>query len=293
MITTDTLRRIMPRLSPERCAQCLPHLERAMEEFLINTPLREAAFLAQIAHESGQFRFMEEIWGPTEAQRRYEPQSELAQRLGNTGVGDGKRFKGRGPIQITGRANYQRYGELLGLDIVSDPPKAASPEVGFRIAGLYWQKNGLNELADQEMFKTITKRINGGFNGLEDRRQFYDVAKGVLGISATRGIDVEDTGDDSAIPRFSRGLDFAGEAPTPAVEKPAAKSRKTGIDKSSEARKSSRVKKVVRANKKKAVAVAAHHSGKSGAAKRVEGDANKVRRSNKARSGMKTRKANA
>src|SRR4030095_4349985 len=124
------------------------------EEFGINTPLREAAFLAQIAHESGQLRFMEEIWGPTEAQRSYEPQSDLARRLGNTEVGDGKRFKGRGPIQITGRANYATFGDLLGLDIINDPVMAAALEVGFRIAGLYWQKNGLNELADQEMFKT-------------------------------------------------------------------------------------------------------------------------------------------
>src|SRR5262245_59785689 len=128
MITSDVLRRIMPRLTEEKSTQYLPHLQQAMEEFGITEPLREAACLAQIAHESGEFRFVEEIWGPTDAQRRYEPQSELAQRLGNTEVGDGKRFKGRGPIQVTGRANYQRYGQLLGIDLVNNPVLAASPE---------------------------------------------------------------------------------------------------------------------------------------------------------------------
>jgi predicted chitinase len=90
-----------------------------MTEFAIDAPPRAAAFLAQLAHESGQLRFMEEIWGPTGQQLRYEPASSLATSLGNTQAGDGKRFKGRGPIQITGRANYQRFGTLLGADLVT------------------------------------------------------------------------------------------------------------------------------------------------------------------------------
>src|SRR3954465_5080236 len=102
----------MPRLSPARGTQLFPPLAAAMTEFAIGTPARAAAFLAQIAHESGQLRFMEEIWGPTPAQGRYEPLSPLATGLGNTTLGDGKRFKGRGPIQLTGRANYQRFGDL-------------------------------------------------------------------------------------------------------------------------------------------------------------------------------------
>jgi putative chitinase len=100
--------------------------------------------------------------------------------LGNTQPGDGKRFKGRGPIQLTGRANYQKYGQLLGLDLVNDPTIAATKEVGFRIAGQYWKLNGLNELADQQQFKAITKRINGGYNGLDDRIKYYDRAKKVM-----------------------------------------------------------------------------------------------------------------
>ncbi len=148
MLTDEQLREIMPQLSVTRRGELLPFLQTAMAEFAIGTAARMAAFLAQLAHESGQLRFMEEIWGPTAAQKRYEPPSSLATRLGNTEPGDGKRFKGRGPIQITGRANYRRFGGLLGIDLVSDPARAAVRDLAFRIAGLFWAKNGLNELAD-------------------------------------------------------------------------------------------------------------------------------------------------
>src|SRR3954465_15212649 len=150
----------MPRLSPARGTQLFPPLQAAMTEFAIETPARAAAFLAQLAHESGQFRFMEEIWGPTPAQLRYGPESSLATTLGNTEAGDGKRFKGRGPIQITGRANYRRFGDLLGIDLVADPARAAQPDTAFRVSALFWAKNGLNELADQataEAFRLITR----------------------------------------------------------------------------------------------------------------------------------------
>ncbi len=181
MLLTDAqLQQIMPNLAAAKRALLLPHLNRAMQRFGIDTTLRTAAFVAQLAHESGEFRWMEEIWGPTAAQLRYEPPSELAQRLGNTQPGDGKRFKGRGPIQITGRFNYAKYGELLGIDLVADPARAAAPELAFATAGLYWQSNGLNELADQRQFVTITRRINGGTNGLADRQMYYERAQAVL-----------------------------------------------------------------------------------------------------------------
>ena len=128
MLTAEQLKSIMPRLSDKRNGELLPFLTAAMTEFAIDTPARAAAFLAQLAHESGQFRFMEEIWGPTDAQRRYEPVTKLSAALGNTDAGDGKRFKGRGPIQLTGRANYQRFGDLLSVDLLADPPRAANPE---------------------------------------------------------------------------------------------------------------------------------------------------------------------
>lgn len=210
MLTAAQLQSIMPRIPPARREAFLPFLQAAMSEFAINAPARAAAFLAQLAHESGQFRFMEEIWGPTPAQRRYEPVSTLAANLGNSEPGDGRRFKGRGPIQITGRANYRRFGDLLGADLVSEPAKAALPELAFRIAGLFWSKKGLNELADRatpEAFREITRRINGGFNGLEDRKNFYAAACAVLGVveaPVSRGAapDVPGEADE---PVFERG----------------------------------------------------------------------------------------
>ncbi|MEQ1624980.1 MAG: glycoside hydrolase family 19 protein, partial [Sediminibacterium sp.] len=96
--------------------------------------------------------------------------------LGNTESGDGKRFKGRGAIQLTGRANYKKYGQLLGLDLENNPKLAESAEHGFRIAAAFWKTHGLNELADSGLFKSITKRINGGTNGLAERTEFYERA---------------------------------------------------------------------------------------------------------------------
>jgi predicted chitinase len=239
MLSAEQLHAIMPALKPEKAATLLPFVQAALTEFGIDAPARSAAFLAQLAHESGQFRFMEELWGPTAQQLRYEPVTTLSAKLGNTEVGDGKRFKGRGPIQITGRANYGTYGGLLGLDLVADPPKAAAPEVGFRTAGLFWKKNGLNELADRvtdAAFETITRRINGGINGLAERQAFYAVAKSVLGVSASSapsGVSrgrgpVARPGDEP----FSRGAEAIRqwteeeEPKRPAAKKPARKRAK-------------------------------------------------------------------
>ncbi|HWI10051.1 MAG TPA: glycoside hydrolase family 19 protein [Burkholderiaceae bacterium] len=185
MLLTDIqLQQIMPKLAAAKRALYLPHLNDAMQARAIDTALRCAAFVAQLAHESGEFRWMEEIWGPTTAQLRYEPPGDLAQRLGNTAPGDGRRFKGRGPIQITGRFNYGKYGELLGIDLLTDPTRAAAPEIAFATAALYWQSNGLNELADQRQFVMITRRINGGTNGLADRQMYYARVQAVLGAGA-------------------------------------------------------------------------------------------------------------
>lgn len=186
MLTDIQLRQIMPNLASAKLPLYLPALNQAMQSYGVNTMLRTAAFIAQLAHESGEFRWMEELWGPTDAQRRYEPPNALAAKLGNTEAGDGKRFKGRGPIQITGRFNYAKYGSLLGLDLVANPALAVTPDVAFATAGLYWNSNGLNELADTEQFTAITRRINGGTNGLPDRQKYYQAAKAVLaqGFSA-------------------------------------------------------------------------------------------------------------
>lgn len=219
MLTAAQLSAIMPALPSARRDTFLPFLIQALEEFAIDSAPRTAAFLAQLAHESGQLRFMEEIWGPTPAQQRYEPVTTLATTLGNTEIGDGKRFKGRGPIQITGRANYRRYGALLHVDLETDPPLAARPALAFRIAGLFWNRNGLNGLADEvsaEAFKTITKRINGGLNGLADRERFYAMACLTLNVSPgalprSRGR----TGSrrrTTASPAFERGAEAIARA---------------------------------------------------------------------------------
>lgn len=132
---------------------------------IMDSALRLAHFLAQVTHESGGFRYMEEIWGPTDAQRRYEGRADL----GNTQANDGFRYKGRGPLQLTGRANYRDYGARLGLDLEGNPALAATPEVGLRIALEFWKVKGLNALADKDDIVAITRRVNGGSNGLADR----------------------------------------------------------------------------------------------------------------------------
>jgi predicted chitinase len=193
-----------------------------MEIYEIDTPLRASAFLAQIAHESAELRFMEELWGPTAQQKKYEPPSDLAKSLGNTQPGDGFRYRGRGPIQITGRANYEKYGDLLGVDLVGNPDLAATPQIAFSTAGLFWKLNRLNELADVQDFTTITKRINGGLNGLQERQKYYEVAKDVLSAEAADDFAFSapfapagEIEPDDVPPVLPRGQEFIEPSPTP------------------------------------------------------------------------------
>lgn len=164
-VTPDQLQKIVPGLTAQRAAEVAPHLNRAMAEAGIDTPQRKAAFIAQLAHESGGFKHMEEI----ASGRQYEGRRDL----GNTQPGDGERFKGRGFIQVTGRANYTAASKALGEDFVNHPERAATPENAARIAAWYWNSRGLNELADKGNFDGITKRINGGFNGKADRDRYH------------------------------------------------------------------------------------------------------------------------
>lgn len=143
---------------------------------ILANPLRLAHFMAQAAHESGGFRAMTEIWGPTPAQRGYEGRSDL----GNTQPGDGFRYRGRGLFQITGRANYAAAGKDLGLPLVDQPETAAHPNIAVRTAVWYWSNRNLNTRADNDDVIGITRRINGGLNGLDDRRARLSVAKGLI-----------------------------------------------------------------------------------------------------------------
>lgn len=128
---------------------------------ILASGLRLSHFLAQLAHESGDFRYMEEIASGA----AYEGRKDL----GNVRPGDGKRYKGRGPIQLTGRANYAAFGEALGLDLINHPEMAAQPEIGILIACHYWHTRKLNVPADADDVKTITRKINGGLTNIEDR----------------------------------------------------------------------------------------------------------------------------
>ena len=173
-LTTAQLRAIMPRLTNPRARQFIGPLNDAMREFAINTPRRRAAFLAQLAHESGELRYMEEI----ASGEAYEGRKDL----GNTETGDGVRFKGRGPIQLTGRANYRKAGRDLGLNLEGHPTLVANPCIGCRVAGWFWQQHQLNELADQGDFVAITRIINGGLRGQTQREAYYQRARQVLHI---------------------------------------------------------------------------------------------------------------
>lgn len=172
-MTEAQLTLIMPRcpgLHVENYAACM---SSAMIEASIVTLTRAAAFLGQIAHESGELRYMEEIGDGL----RYEGRADL----GNTQPGDGPRFKGRGPIQLTGRANYERYGKVLGVDLVAEPERASHADVGFRVAALYWTDHHCNALADSFQFEEITRQINGGLSHYPQRLEYYHRALEVLG----------------------------------------------------------------------------------------------------------------
>lgn len=183
ILSVAQFREIAPGLSAARARLYLGYLMAAAAEFGIDTPVRLAAFIGQIAHESGEFKYFQEIWGPTDDQRRYEPPGKKAKELGNTQRDDGERYKGRGVIQLTGRGNYRKFGAILQLDLEGNPEVAAETATAFRIAGAYWQNKRLNAQADAGDFESITRRINGGLNGYEDRVKYWKRAKQVLGIS--------------------------------------------------------------------------------------------------------------
>lgn len=164
-----------------RAAAWLSPITAAMDIYQINTPARQAAFLAQIGHESGGMNWTHELWGPTSAQKAYEPPSPKATTLGNTQLGDGFRFRGRGLIQITGRANYDAVGRALCLDCTNNPDLLILPEWASESAAWWWQQHGLNELADAGNFEKITHVINGGLNGYDDRIRRWNIAKQALG----------------------------------------------------------------------------------------------------------------
>ena len=174
-ITEQQLLQILPNAG-RQAGVFVPVLNTAMSKYGIVSPLRIAAFIAQVGHESGQLRWVREIWGPTVQQAGYEGRADL----GNTVPGDGFKYRGRGLIQITGRANYTACGEALGLDLLSKPELLEQPQYAAMSAAWFWSMKGLNTLADAGDLTKITRRINGGLNGLADRQALYDKALKVL-----------------------------------------------------------------------------------------------------------------
>jgi putative chitinase len=180
-ITAQQLLQILPNAG-QKAGVFVPALNAAMGKYGIVTRLRIAAFIAQIGHESGQLQWVREL-GSDQYLSKYDT-GNLAKRLGNTPEvdGDGQKYRGRGLIQITGRANYEVCSEALFSDarLLNTPELLEHPVYAAMSAAWFWHRAGLNTLADKGEFLTITKRINGGTNGLADREALYERALKVL-----------------------------------------------------------------------------------------------------------------
>jgi len=202
MIEASTLRAL--GVSAENVDKYLPWLNMTMFRNDINTPVRQAMFLSQLAHESGSFRAVEENLNySVEALRRvfrkYFPDDEIAaqyarqpekianrvyaNRMGNgdEASGDGWKYRGRGLIQLTGKDNYTAFSLQANNEAIIKPELVAQPELAAESAGWFWLINGLNKLADTGDVKAVTRRINGGFNGLADREAKYNKLMILLG----------------------------------------------------------------------------------------------------------------
>lgn len=175
LVSREQLKQIYAPVKDSDIEKYTDYLNRYMFEYGVNTYNRICAFLAQIGHESARLRYSEEI----ASGKAYEGRKDL----GNTQPGDGIRFKGRGLIQITGRSNYRDVSAALGYDFINDPAALATPEYAARSACWFWDSRKLNDPADkgtEEAFVSITKKINGGTNGLADRKQLWQKAKTIL-----------------------------------------------------------------------------------------------------------------
>lgn len=190
MISEQQFRQMMPAAGARLDAHW-PHINPAMEEGGITSPRSVAAFLAQLAHESGEYRYMEELADGA----AYEGRSDL----GNLHPGDGVKFKGHGPIQITGRANHEACGKALHLDLIVYPRLICSAAHGTRSAVWFWNSRGLSPVADLDWFRVITRTVNGGYNGWADRLAYYTRNRSILKLPPYSAIE-----EDAAIRAFQR-----------------------------------------------------------------------------------------
>ncbi|MCG6904603.1 MAG: peptidoglycan-binding protein [Rhodobacter sp.] len=146
--------------------------ESILAEYDIDEYLRIAHFMGQVTHECAGFRTTEEFASGA----AYEGRTDL----GNVNPGDGRRYKGRGLLQLTGRANYRRYGDLMGLPLEAEPQRAGEPLTSLRIACEYWKDRRINPDCDRDDLVAVTKKVNGGTNGIDDRRKYLQKAKAAL-----------------------------------------------------------------------------------------------------------------
>lgn len=171
-ISPEQLRTVAPELSPERAHELAGPLSDALADADAVTPVRKAAFLAQVMVESDHFKTFEEY----ASGRAYEGRRDL----GNNEPGDGTRFKGRGAIQVTGRANYEAVSSALGVDFVDHPDLMAQPQYAFDTAAWYWNSRGLNAPADNADIVNITRTVNGGLSAIGARIDSFQRALDVL-----------------------------------------------------------------------------------------------------------------
>ena len=171
-VTRERLLRLAPSASVAIVAGIAARFDELADDHDITTPRRICHFLAQAAHETDGFRTLEEYGGPA-----YFIRYEGRRDLGNTQAGDGIRYHGRGIFQLTGRANYRRFGQLLGIDLEAEPERAKEPETSLRVAFAYWSERAINAAADADDVERVTKLINGGRNGLAERKRYLEKAK--------------------------------------------------------------------------------------------------------------------
>ncbi|MDP3255771.1 MAG: glycoside hydrolase family 19 protein [Bosea sp. (in: a-proteobacteria)] len=171
-VTTERLLRLAPVGRSAIVEGVAAGFDRSAAAAGIITRVRLCHFLAQAAHETDRFRTLEEYGGPA-----YFARYDGRRDLGNTQAGDGARYRGRGIFQLTGRANYRRYGVLIGLDLEAAPERAKEPAVSLAIAFAYWRDRGCNAAADADDIVAVTRLINGGRNGLAQRAQLLALAK--------------------------------------------------------------------------------------------------------------------
>ena len=205
MLTIEQLSELIPAASDKNIELFHRPINETLREYRIDNRLRIAAFLAQIAHESGSLRYTREIWGPTDAQRRYDLPHKKATELGNDtkeaiAIADiydmtpGRFFSGHGAIQLTGYINHVKASKVLGIDCVNNPSLLCEPKWAMRSAGWFWVahgKDGLNcnELADRYRITDITRIVNGGINGLSERKKLYENNLRVLPEKDYRSIE--------------------------------------------------------------------------------------------------------